>query len=751
MATIRQANLTGQMRLDAPHLRAIESGVAGDFDILAGRIIGGQKALIVSGFNVIMTGAVGSRASSLQVVTAGSLVIHQGASESGTLLWVPSTRATETLSSTNSRATGSFTANATNFVGIDYKRSVDDSTADVVQFLDATTLLETPKTVDLARTLDYQFVISATEFSAQSTILPIAKVVTDASNLVVSVSDARNLAFRLASGGDNPNIKNAYSWPGTRVENTTGDVFSGGDKAIASQKDWMDAVMTRLWELGGGEYWYSATADRNVTLVWTGSTFTNGENFEWDGTNLHWKGLKLLFDNSTGSSNTVVDQTTDASGTTNLADGECIYVDLDRTQAASLTAKKAPLTTLGAPTVPGSRYVLAWRSGSSIYTRNWRYAVGTTFTPATASSTGVVKLSRTASTPSTPVVISDTGGSITSAAASNNTALTVTGDGSGNGIHGVSTGSGAGGLFTASASNLAALKVDTGIADLPTIDRSSAAAINIGTTNANAITIGGSGFQTAIPGGININGSKASSLLLVTNGGAGDVAEITTASANRGLYVHGSTSASLVALSQAGAGLALDITGRVTASGLVTAGGLTSASTGSANGATITGGPSGGYGIVVQRGDGATTLPVIDAHGSIFFGNASGTYGTLNTLSKKNITKAWAFVEFDTLGNATIRDSFNISSVTLAGGDLIRFTFTTPFVNQYFAVVGRARFASAPGAALVFMGDSAEDLDLDTQYEAWSTKLVSTAGSVVSMAAGASSAVYIHVIIEGAQ
>jgi hypothetical protein len=230
-------------------------------------------------------------------------------------------------------------------------------------------------------------------------------------------------------------------------------LFTGGDKAILSQKDWADAVMTRLWEGNGGEHWYSATADRNVNMVTFGSPFSNGEYFSWNlGTQeLSFQGIRFVFDNSTGYYNDIV------GGTLVVLDGECIYVDLDRTQnATSLVVNKSALSTLSAGSPPGSRWILAWRKGSDIFTRGWRYPVGTLFTPATTTSQGVLKISRdytgldTVGTSglNNPIAISDRGGTII-AAGTNKPGLTSTGTGNAAGLVGNGGPSGNGGTFTA--------------------------------------------------------------------------------------------------------------------------------------------------------------------------------------------------------------------------------------------------------------------------------------------------------------
>lgn len=421
MSVIRQQNWLGQGRADVPHLRSIESGVAGDFDLLAGRILAGNRAQIVSGFTVVSAGSVvGLAATALQINVTNGILLHPLASETGTLFSVPADRTTETLATTNSRVSGSWASGAINYVGIDLRRSADSSTSDLVMFLDANSLSEVAKTVPLARTLDYKIIISSMDFSAAPSVAPVARVTLDAGGNVTAIIDARQMMFRLGSGGGSANIKNTYSWPVGRAENTgsTTDLFAGGDKSIGSLKTWADAVMTRLWELGGGDYWYSPTADRNVKMVRSGAMFAGGEYFEWTGSNLHWKGLKFIFDNSgTVASpvtyNDVADQTTTVvagygTTATDLADGDCIYVDIDRTAnrtgGTALLGIKAQMAALGTPTVPGSRYILAWRVGSNIYTRDNWFAVGTAFAVATNSSIGVVKLNAVSSTPSAPVV-----------------------------------------------------------------------------------------------------------------------------------------------------------------------------------------------------------------------------------------------------------------------------------------------------------------------------------------------------------
>lgn len=396
MSVERSNNWLGNSRADIPQLRSTDSSVCADFDVGFGSIISGKAPLIVSGFVTLTSNVINTPVTNLQISTAGSVVMHYLASENGTILNVPNDRAIETLNASNTRLQGAFTASATNYVGLDYLRSADPTTADVLQFLDSDTLQETPKRVPLARTLDYTLNISVQDFSVTPGICPLAIVVTDSENRIISITDARNMFCGLGSGGSVPNALFSYAWPGGRTSSVDNSVFTDGDKAIPSLHDWQVAVMSRIFELGGGERWFSPTADRNVIMTRTGSPLANGEFFSWvsGSSTLSWSGISFLFDNSTGSRNDVT------SSSVVLPDGYCLYVDLDRTQnhisgTNALNAQIAPLATLGTPAVPGARWIMAWRLGSGnfcVYTRDTSFPVGSSYQPATQSALGITIL-----------------------------------------------------------------------------------------------------------------------------------------------------------------------------------------------------------------------------------------------------------------------------------------------------------------------------------------------------------------------
>ena len=264
MAIKRSQNFLNQQRVDTPHLRSIESAIRNDFDDVAkGLLTGADKSFFIRGFEINITGAIGSSSTSLQVLAADSAILHTQSSESGTFFVTDASEPNQTLSSTtNEKVEGSFTPGALNYVGIEFTRAVDDSTTAQVYFWNPTIDVEFTKTVPLAQTLSYKFVISSSVFT--SNVLPLAIVETDAANNVLSVEDRRPMFFRLGTAGSStPDPSYVYPWDDGREENnfkTTSSAsspFIGGDKQIRTEKEWKDAVMSAIKEIKGTTYWYS--------------------------------------------------------------------------------------------------------------------------------------------------------------------------------------------------------------------------------------------------------------------------------------------------------------------------------------------------------------------------------------------------------------------------------------------------------------------------------------------------------------
>jgi hypothetical protein len=375
MAAGSRVNFKGQQRVDVPHLRLIEAGVAGDLDTGFGGVVAGGKPYITRGYYLISTGAVGLPAEKLRVAVGGGIAVHYLATASGSVFKTPDDRIAEILEPTNPRLVGGFTPGQRNFVGLDFVMTEDPSTADVVQFFRPDTAAEVPEDVPLLRTAEYRIVVSTTEFSATPGICPVALVDVDSNGYVVSTTDARQLLFRSAPGGSAPADFGVFGWPGGRLDTYAANPSIAGDRAIRSLRDFVAASTQRIQETGGGPYWFSPTADRNVRLASTNPYDPSGTGFQIVSGNIHWRGLRFVFDNSPSAVCEISDQLTDLPGLTDLSDGQALYVDLDRLvdrfrAGNPLRVQRGVLRTLGTGARPGTRWVIAWNIGGIINLRD---------------------------------------------------------------------------------------------------------------------------------------------------------------------------------------------------------------------------------------------------------------------------------------------------------------------------------------------------------------------------------------------
>src|SRR5579871_2357305 len=127
-------NFLSQMRLDLPHLKMIQDSILFDYNTQV-QMQQGLNAYILNGFTIATPWASGNSASSLQVVVQNSIVTLTQDSN-GSFLLVPAGTPNETLTSSNSRVTGSFTPSSTNFLSVQFSRIADPSTNDLVAFWD---------------------------------------------------------------------------------------------------------------------------------------------------------------------------------------------------------------------------------------------------------------------------------------------------------------------------------------------------------------------------------------------------------------------------------------------------------------------------------------------------------------------------------------------------------------------------------------------------------------------------------------
>lgn len=728
MAVVRQGNWIGQMRVDVPHLRALESAVANDFDNLAGKVWAGEQANVIRGFTIPTTSTYGNPASQLVLNVANGILFHFNATESGTTLVVDPARTTEALNSSNSRVDGTFVSSALNYVGLDYTRTADAATDDITKFLDPNTKLETERTVPQARILDYRIVISLTPFSFSPNICPIAQIETDAGGNIVSITDARQMLFRLGNGGDVPNPFGSYSWRDTsRRENditysvsSTDDPFSGGDKQIYSMKEWMDAVTSVLWDAKSGEYWYSPTNRDTMKVIYAPGpgALVSGDNFQWVlGTEtLTWVNLFVMFENASGGYyNTITDGNYAA-----FAAGECIYVDVDRTTAATLTMQRALLTNLGAPVIPGSRIVIAYRLGNYIYVRDRSYEVARSFTVATQVTTpgsygggsggvlGMVRLTHASSQPANPVVLSD--GAIdaaygvvgldsqrkaTIAAPTGGTyALQVTGPSGGYAIRGLGGASSGVGVYgqggTTNGVGVYGLSVGSGAGVFGEATGTGPGVKGIGNTGTSGLGVVGLGGGGGSPGNqtpLNVN---SGGLFTGTGSTAYGLEAYGGGTSGVGVKGQGGSSGTLGNTTPAQANSGGLFTGRGGAYGLEAYGGGSNGvglfSSGNGTGA---GGDFDGQG----TGTGSSDDAIISRQNIHLSGtNPTSSQGYSNRVTPLNVAKAWGCVESSTTTDASVVDGFNITATSPGGAGIarIRVTFTTalspPSADSYAVI-----------------------------------------------------------------
>jgi hypothetical protein len=277
MAIERRLAFYSGQRVDIPHIRALESAVSHDFDmLLRGLFTGLGKPYLVRGFRIkIPNSAI--NASSLQIEVADSVILHSSATESGTLLQTSTSQPDETLDAQNAKVIGSFQSNALNYVSLDYRRTTDVNTVDQTAGWSPSQQLEFQRAVPIGRILDYRFIISTSGFG---TNLPLYIVKTTNTGAVEYITKGVTDLFRLGTGGANPDPSHSYDFgnlvnpqaganprrewvgntPGANVLTVEPGAnplaFDFGDFAIKNLKEWMDGVMTRFKEITNSQYWY---------------------------------------------------------------------------------------------------------------------------------------------------------------------------------------------------------------------------------------------------------------------------------------------------------------------------------------------------------------------------------------------------------------------------------------------------------------------------------------------------------------
>ena len=274
MAVLGRVLLSSGERVDLADFLSIDSYTAGDLQNLLTGFVGSSTPYILKGFDVIAPqSAVGTQSCSINAASAA--VFYPGSSAGPFYFGLPTT----------APLVPELRQNAVNYIYLTL--TTNAASADTRAFWDPDanggTGDEFTQEVNTESVLTAQVGVSVGSFPTGS--VPLA-IVTMGSVVITAIEDARPLMYRLGSGGIAPNPYNTFAWPSlpnTSYErqeppNTivSGGVnpFQGADKNITTLKQWMDAVMTKLLELGGTTFWYEDASTYSLISLFTDALAT---------------------------------------------------------------------------------------------------------------------------------------------------------------------------------------------------------------------------------------------------------------------------------------------------------------------------------------------------------------------------------------------------------------------------------------------------------------------------------------------
>lgn len=335
MAVLGRLLVSSAERLDLPDFLSIDSFTQGDFKYLMRSFVGGDNPYILTGFDVINPGAaIGTQNISIRV--ADSVVYYPGS------LAGPFFHGLEEGNSQAAPLVPELRKNSTNYVYLTLTTS--EAAKDTRAFWDPDKEGgvggEFTQDVNTQSVLSADINVSVSAFPENT--VPVCKVVVGA-NFIESIEDARDMMFRLGSGGLNPNPLATYQFrsepsstyartePNTLMSNSLDpNAFQGGDKNIKTLKEWMDVVMTKLLELSGTTYWYEDTASFSLIEMFKDALATS----------IKSKGVWQSSDSTPGlltwTEDIVLQSVSDnkdiiiRDGNKTLLDGQVMYIDQNR-------------------------------------------------------------------------------------------------------------------------------------------------------------------------------------------------------------------------------------------------------------------------------------------------------------------------------------------------------------------------------------------------------------------------------------
>lgn len=263
MSVLARVNWMSQQRVDLQHMVAEQSFAAHDFRLFSYILSGLTQNYVIKGLEIVSRNAL-----KITISTRSAVII------------CPTSNATSFYVSGADEADYEMTlpSSSTLFIEAYFERTTSAPVA-TAQWDPGAVTEQTPAGAEFTSSLDFQeyvelkFRYSTSGFTANG--IKVAKVVSGPSS-VTTITDSRDMFYRLATGGSVPDYANRYPWSTSRGEALIdGDASKLGqltvenpyyyqdgigarnDKALTSMKEWMDAVMTALLEIKGTPFWYS--------------------------------------------------------------------------------------------------------------------------------------------------------------------------------------------------------------------------------------------------------------------------------------------------------------------------------------------------------------------------------------------------------------------------------------------------------------------------------------------------------------
>lgn len=280
MAVLGRLLVSSAERLDLPDFLSIDSYTQGDFKYLMKSFVGSDKPYVLTGFDIINPGAsIGTQNVSVRVADS---VVYYPESLAG-----PFFHGLEEGNTLSTPLVPELRKNSTNYVylTLDTTNAANDTRAFWDPDKEGGDGGEFTQDIDTESVLVASINVSTSAFPEDT--VPVA-IVTVGANFIETIEDARDMMFRLGTGGlspdplatyafrEDPTASNARLEPNTVMTNSLDpNAFQGGDKNILTLKEWMDVVMTKLKELGGTTYWYEDTTTFNIVNLFNDALATS--------------------------------------------------------------------------------------------------------------------------------------------------------------------------------------------------------------------------------------------------------------------------------------------------------------------------------------------------------------------------------------------------------------------------------------------------------------------------------------------